>query len=43
MWCYAIIDEKTDEVMEEGYLYKDDAERHAAKLGEGFTVELMPL
>ena len=33
MWCWAIIEEKTDRVIEEGYMMRKDAEREAQKMG----------
>ena len=43
MWCWAIIEEKTDRVVEEGYMMRKDAEREAQKMGDGFIVELIPM
>lgn len=43
MWCYGIIKKGTYEVIEEGYFFKEDAERDAAELGDDYVVEEMPL
>ena len=43
MWAWAIINEKTGELVEEGFVFEEDARRDAAEMGEDFIVELLPL
>ena len=43
MWAWAIINEKTWELVEEGFVFEEDARKLAEEMGEGFIVELMPL
>ena len=43
MWCWAIIEEATYKVVEEGIVFEEDARKIAAEMGEGFIVELLPL
>ena len=43
MWAWAIIEEATGKVVEEGFVYEENAERVAEEMGEGYTVELIPM
>ena len=43
MWCWAIIEEATGKVVEEGLVFEKDARRIAAEMGEGFIVELISM
>ena len=43
MWTWAVINEKTGELVEEGIVFEEDAQKMAEKMGEGFIVELMPM
>ena len=43
MWAWAIINEKTWELVEEGIVFEEDARKLAEEMGEGFIVDLMPL
>jgi hypothetical protein len=43
MWAWAIINEVTGELVEEGFVFEEDARRTAEEMGEGLTVDLLPL
>ena len=43
MWAWAVINEKTGEAVEEGFVFEEDAKQTAEEMGEDFTVELLPL
>ncbi len=43
MWAWAIINEATGELVEEGIVFEEDARKLADEMGEGFTVDLLPL
>lgn len=43
MWAWAVINEKTGELVEEGIVFKEDAQKIAEEMGEGFIAELMPM
>lgn len=43
MWAWAIIEEATGKVVEEGFVCEEDARRMAEEMGESYTVELIPM
>lgn len=43
MWAWAIINEKTGELVEEGFVFEEDAKRTAEEMGADFIVDLLPL
>jgi len=43
MWAWAIINEATGELVEEGFVFEEDAKREAEKMGEGFIVDCLPM
>ena len=43
MWCWAIINEKTGELVEEGFVFEEDAKRIAEEMREDYVVDLLPL
>lgn len=43
MWAWAIIEEATGKVVEEGFVREEGARRVAEEMGEGYTVELIPM
>ena len=43
MWAWAIINEKTGELVEEGIVFEEDARELAEEMGEGFIVDLLPM
>ena len=43
MWCWAVMNDVTGEIVEEGIVFEEDAKRIAEGMGDGFTAELMPM
>ena len=43
MWAWAVINEVTGELVEEGFVFEEDAREIAEKMGEGYTVDLLPM
>lgn len=43
MWAWAIIEEATGKVVEEGIVREESAVRLAEEMGEGYTAELLPM
>ena len=43
MWCWAVMNDATGEIVEEGIVFEEDAKRIAEEMGNGFTAELMPM
>lgn len=43
MWAWAIIEEATGKIIEEGLVLEESARRLAEEMGEGYTVDLLPL
>jgi hypothetical protein len=43
MWVWAIINEATGEIVDEGIVFEEDARKEAERMGKGFAVELIPM
>lgn len=43
MWAWAIIEEATGKIVEEGLVLEESARRLAEEMGEGYTVDLLPM
>jgi hypothetical protein len=43
MWAWAIINKTTGKLVEEGFVFEEDAKECAEEMGEDFIVELLPL
>ena len=43
MWAWAVINEKTGELVEEGFVFEEDARKVAEEMGKDFIIDLLPM